>query len=138
MIVVPDPACLHDAIVVALLGHPHAPPLPLNPEPTTTTSWSKASCASVPVVVAINSTSLVSRADPVEPRREAWQVSPSRPRRTAGEQNTTHDQEPDHSDDGRDEPRVDAVRRPESATNPGRTAGKAENDGRYPNCKQLV
>jgi hypothetical protein len=56
--------------------------------------------------------------------------SPCSTRRSAsGQEDPAHDQDPDNSDHGRDEPRIGTVRRPESIAHPRGAAQQGEHDG---------
>src|SRR5438874_4436289 len=66
-------------------------------------------------------------------------ASPSRTRsRTSGQEDPAHDQDPHDADDGRDEPRISAVRCPDSTAQPRGAAQQDEHDGCNPRREEPV
>ena len=66
-------------------------------------------------------------------------ASPSRTRsRTSGQEDPAHDQDPHDADDGRAEPRISAVRCPESTAQPRGAAQQDEHDGCDPRREEPV
>src|SRR3984893_5874127 len=67
--------------------------------------------------------------------RNRWALSnsPASTRRgTSRQEDPAHDHDPHEAEDGRDEPRIGAVRSPQSTAQPRGAAQQAEDDGRDP------
>jgi hypothetical protein len=69
---------------------------------------------------------------------QLWALPCSSRIRASGQQHTAHDHDPHEPDEGRDEPRIDAVRRPEPAAQPRGATQQGEHDGCDPRREECI